>query len=133
MKEFESKSVLKFTCELSRDDVLPFLDVLVQRWQNQYLTSMYRKPTNSGQTLHADSESPTRYKARVIRAFIKRAIRTCSSNNAMHEEFVRVKQLLVNNGYRNRDVDSEIRRQLDQERRNVNSQDMPKNKTHHVY
>ena len=132
IKEFEARSVLKFTYELSTDNVLPFLDVLVERDENEYRTSVYRKPTNLGQTLNAHSECPSRYKTSVIRAFIKRAIRTSSTNKAMHDEFLRVKQLLVNNGYRNKDIDVEDKRQLDQQ-----YNDTPKNNvhetTHHLY
>ena len=50
-----------------------------------------------------------------MRAFVRRTIRTSSTNEAMHQEFTRIKQLLVNNGYWNRDIDTEIRRQLDQQ------------------
>lgn len=133
VREFESKSALKFTYELSKDNVLPFLDVLVERGQNQYLTSVYRKPTNTGQTLNANSECPTRYKTSVIRAFITRAIRASSSYKAMHDEFMRVKQLLVNNGYRNTDVDAEIKRQLNQRHNDVNRTGTKTDTTHHLY
>ena len=132
MNEFESNSVLTFTYELSRDDVLPFLDVLVERGANQYHTSVYRKPTNTGQTLNANSECPSRYKTSVIRAFVKRAIRTCSTNKSMHEEFMRLKQLLVNNGYSNGDIDSEIQRQLDTKYNDTNMQEL-QGTSHHLY
>ncbi|XP_043202155.1 uncharacterized protein LOC122370546 isoform X1 [Amphibalanus amphitrite] len=132
VNEFESNSVLTFTYELSRDDVLPFLDVLVERGANQYHTSVYRKPTNTGQTLNANSECPSRYKTSVIRAFVKRAIRTCSTNKSMHEEFMRLKQLLVNNGYSNGDIDSEIQRQLDTKYNDTNMQEL-QGTSHHLY
>ena len=132
VKELEDRSVLKFTYELSKDNTLPFLDVLVERGEHQYHTSVYHKPTNTTETLNADSECPTRYKTSVVRAFIRRAIRTSSSNKAMHEEFMRVKQLLVNNGYHNKDIDAEIKRQLEQEysgRTKTNTQST----VHHLY
>ena len=132
VNELESKSVLTFTYELSRDNVLPFLDVLVERGENQYHTSVYRKPTNTGQTLSASSECPSRYKASVIRAFVKRAIRTSSTNKAMHDEFLRLKQLLVNNGYSNRDIDTEIYRQLNNQYSD-NSTNESRGTTHHLY
>ena len=114
IQEFETKSVLRFTYELSESNTIPFLDVVVEQRDDRFVTSVYRKPTNTGQTLNADSECPTRYKTSVIRAFIRRATRTSSTYEAMHQEFTRVKQLLINNGYRNRDVDREIRNQLKQ-------------------
>ena len=131
-REFEAKSVLRFTYELSHDNALSFLDVVVERGDNSFITSVYRKPTNTGETLNADSECPTRYKTSVIRAFIRRAIRTSSTHEAMHLEFTRVKQLLVNNGYRNRDVDLEIRRQLDQQYSDP-STTTTNTTTHHLY
>ena len=133
---FEAKSVLKFTHELSHDNVISFLDVKVERGENQFHTSVHRKPTNTGQTLNANSECPSRYKTSVVRAFVKRAIRTSSSNVTMHAEFARIKQLLVNNGYRNRDIDLEVRRQLDQLYRGptLSGQLAPENNvTYHLY
>ena len=50
----------------------------------------------------------------------------------MHEEFLRVKQLLVNNGYRNRDIDAEIERQLDQQYGDKKAADV-QDTTHHLY
>ena len=132
--KFESRSVLKFTYELSKDNVIPFLDVLVERGHNQFHTSVYRKATNTGQTLNAASECPTRYKTSVIRAFVRRAINVSSSHAAMHTEFTRVKQLLVNNGYCNRDIDNEIKHQLDKQHTGNNSnQPSCTDTTHHLY
>ena len=130
--KFESNSVLHFTYELSHDNTISFLDVVVERGDNRFNTSVYRKPTNTGQTLNADSECPTRYKTSVIRSFVRRAIRSCSTNETMHQEFVRTKQLLVNNGYRNRDIDIEIRHQLDQQYSSDNDKH-DKITTHHLY
>ena len=132
IRAFESKSVLRFTYELSQDNVIPFLDVVVERGNDRFITSVYRKPTNTGQTLNADSECPTRYKNSVIRAFVRRAIRTCSTFDLMHQEFTRVKQLLANNGYRNKDVDNEIKRQLDQYYSKPTSTTQT-GTTHHLY
>ena len=134
VRQLEANSVLKFTYELSRDNILPFLDVLVERGEGQYHTSVYRKPTNTTQTLNANSECPTRYKTSVVRAFIRRAIRTCSSHKTMHEEILRVKQLLVNNGYLNTDVDAEVKRQLDLQYSDTTSgSKQDSDTTHHLY
>ena len=50
----------------------------------------------------------------------------------MHEEFARIKQLLVNNGYRNRDNNQEVKHQLDQ-LYGENSPPDPEKATHHLY
>ena len=67
----------------------------------------------SGKCLNGISECPSRYKKSVIRAFIRRAVKVCSSWDLLHVEFTRIKQILVNNGYSNQEIDDEIRTYLD--------------------
>ena len=67
-----------------------------------------------------------------IRAFVKRAIHNCSTHEYMHQEFARIKQLLVNNGYRNKDIDSEIKRQLDHQYNDIKTTGKSKT-THHLF
>ena len=43
---FVECSVLRFTCEFPQENNLPFLDVRVTQNQEQFTTSVYRKPTN---------------------------------------------------------------------------------------
>ena len=101
ISEIEKNSVLKFTYEKHRDNCLPFLDVIVNATPDRYVTSVYVKPTNTGQTLNARSECPSAYKQSVLRAFITRAIKISSTHELMDIELNRGKQLLVNNGYTN--------------------------------
>ena len=123
---FEEKSVLHFTYEMSHDGALPFLDVLVEAKDGRYVTSVYRKPTNAGVTMHAQSECPQRYKQSVVRAFVRRALRICSDYDLLHAEFNRIRQILVNNGYANCEVDREINLLLGN---HLNRQTKPKNES----
>ena len=79
---------------------------------NRYITSVYVKPANTGQTLNAKSECPSTYKQSVLRAFIIRAVKISSTHELMDTELNRVKQLLVNNAYSNTEIDEEINKQL---------------------
>ena len=79
IKKLEANSVLKFTFELSVQNRLPFLDVMVSQDGTKFATSVYRKPTDAGKCLNGKSECPSRYKTSVIRAFIRRAVKNCSS------------------------------------------------------
>ena len=118
----EKNSVLKFTYENQQDNTLAFLDVFVQTTPDKYVTSVYVKPTNTGKTLNAKSECPSKYKNSVLRAFITRSIKTSATYELMDTEFNRVKQLLVNNGFTNTEVDQEIHKQLEKHRqRNTNN------------
>ena len=112
----EAKSVLKFTYETSKDKAIPFLDVKVQVNEDKtFNTSVHRKATDGGNCLNAESECPERYKTSVIRAFVRRAIHHSSTWQALHAELERSRQILVNNGYSNKEVDAEIRKHLDRQ------------------
>ena len=108
----EANSVLRFTSENSIDSTLAFLDVCVTVEEGKFTTSVFRKPTNTGQVMNAKSECPEKYKKSVIKAFVKRTIKVSSSYKLMHSEFTRVRQILVNNGYSNSEIDAEIETQL---------------------
>ena len=105
--------MLKFTTELSVSNRIPFLDLDVNGQGEAFKTKVHRKSTNSGKTTNGESECPKRYHTSVIRAFIRRAIKYCSEWEDVHMELRRSKQILVNNGYSNHDIDQEIRSQID--------------------
>ena len=46
---------LKFTNEIETNNSLPFLDVLVTKSINKFITSVYRKPTFTGRYIHWNS------------------------------------------------------------------------------
>ena len=54
--------VLKFTYKLNLNKKLQFLDVLVNTEYNEFKTTVYRKDTNMGICLNADSEFVDKYK-----------------------------------------------------------------------
>ena len=56
---------------------------------------------------------PQRYKTGVIRTYVRRALKTCSSWDSLDDELKHVKQILVNNNYSNKEIDDEINRALD--------------------
>ena len=112
-QHMESSSVLKFTYELSVQGKIPFLDVAITQCDNKIITDVYRKPTDMGKCINAASECPQRYKTSVIRSYIRRAYKICSSWQLFDAEIRRVKQNLVNNGFSNNLIESEIKIFLD--------------------
>ena len=108
----ERESCLRFTTEISVENRIPFLDIDISQEDGTLKTKVYRKPTNTGRCMNGKSECPTRYKNSVIRSFIQRALKYCSDWNSTHQELQRCKQLLINNGYTNTDVDAEIQKQM---------------------
>ena len=57
---------LKFTNEIETNNSLPFLDVLVTKSDNKFITSVYRKPIFTGQYIHWNSFGPKQRKANLI-------------------------------------------------------------------
>ena len=110
--ELMSISGMNFTIERAVENKLPFLNVLVEKQNGVIKTTVYRKPTDNGKCLNAISECPDRYKLSVIKGFLLRARNLSTDREDMLLEISRSKQILINNGYTNKDVDAEIRKFL---------------------
>ena len=61
---------IKFTLENEPNRKLPILDVLVDRGKNKFNTSVYRKPTFSGQGLSFFSHCSVKFKINCIKALL---------------------------------------------------------------
>ncbi|KAF2348583.1 Reverse transcriptase domain, partial [Trinorchestia longiramus] len=109
---FERNSVLKFTSELGLKNKINFPDVHMEAKGNNYATSVYQKPTNAGIYLHANSETPQRYKDSTIKALIHRTYKISSSWHLFHSSIVKLKQSFINNGYSNTLFDNLLRNYL---------------------
>ena len=107
--KFEAESVLRFTIEHSTNNKLPFLDVMINKCNNEVHTQVYRKKTDLGLCLNAHSECPIRYKESVIKNYLRRAYKICKSWTDFHQEIQLIKQMLVNNNYSNTLVDNNIK------------------------
>ena len=110
---------------------LPFLNVLVEKTNAKLTTRVYRKPTDIGACMNAKGDCPDLYRASVIKGFLYRAKTLCSEKTEMLLEINRSKQILINNGYSNREVDEHIKKFL----KNVDkvNTDMPKTVQHLYY
>ena len=71
-------SSLSFTMEEESNGQLPFLDVLVERGDSSFLTSVYRKPIFTGLYLNWHSFAPKSRKLNLIRCLSYRALNICS-------------------------------------------------------
>ena len=91
---------IQFTCELEKDRVLPFLDVLIHRNQNGSIsTSVFHKPMHTHRYLDFTSHHPIAHKAAVIRTLQCRAMAISSSPSAVNQELSDISKVLVSNGY----------------------------------
>ena len=76
---------LKFTNEIKTNNSLPFLDVLVTKSNNKFITSVYRKPTFTDQYIHWNSFGLKQRKTNLIDTLTHRALKICSKSTLKHE------------------------------------------------
>ena len=88
---------LKFTVEKEQTNSLNFLDVLVEKESAGFLTSIYRKPTFTGQRIRWNSFSTKTRKIYCIKTLVHSALMICSKTK-LGSELDKVKQLLIENG-----------------------------------
>lgn len=109
-EKFQNLSVLNFTYEISVNQKLPFLDVMVESNADNFRTTVYHKPTNHGLCLNANSECTDQYKTSVVINFLNRAYKICSSIGDFDNEIIHIKQMLINNNYSNSFVDNLVKK-----------------------
>jgi len=100
-----------FTHEKEFNHSLPFLDVLVERHDSEFSTSVYRKPTFTGQCLRWNSFSPHKRKINLIGALVHRAFMVCSKGK-LDPELDKICSILLENGYPEHLINSTIKRKL---------------------
>ena len=89
---------LRFTFEKESNLALPFLDVLVEKTLSKFITSIYWKPTFTGQYLCWNSFSPRKRKTNLILTLTHRALAICSPER-LPSELDKNKFILLANGY----------------------------------
>ena len=89
---------LRFTFEKECNRTLPFLDVLVEKNDHEFVTSIYRKPTFTGQYIHWNSFCPMKRKTNLISTLVHRALVICSKST-LENELSNIRSILMNNGY----------------------------------
>ena len=92
---------IQFTHELEEDGVLPFLDVLLRRQEdNKLRMKVYRKKTNSDIYLHWNSFAPAQWKIGTLEGMFRRAYLICSDETDLEEEVAFLSKIFKEvNGY----------------------------------
>jgi len=76
---------------------IPFLDILITKSKERFLTSFYRKPSFTGQYLHFQSSCTKKIKINLIRTLYHRACLICSPE-MLQTETDKIKKTLAGNG-----------------------------------
>ena len=104
---------LKFSFEKEKNSCLPFFDVNVERTVTGFETSVYRKPTFTGQYLRWESFSPTKQKTNLIPTLVHRALMICTKSK-LNEEIKHIKNILLDNAYPESIIDYNISKKIAQ-------------------
>ena len=85
--------------EKEKDNKLPFLDVLITRTEQGFRSSVYRKPTFTGQYLNFNSHHPYTVKKRIVRCLQHWAKIICSDTDEYQEQMISLRHNLHRNNY----------------------------------
>ena len=90
---------ITFTIEKENKGKFPFLDILIDRNNDKITTSIYRKPTHTGQYLHYISNLPKSTKQAIVTCLQNHANVICSNENYLCKEYQQIASILTANGY----------------------------------
>ena len=106
----------RFTFEKECNRTLPFLDVLVEKNDHEFVTSIYRKPTFTGQYIRWNSFCPMKRKTNLISTLVHRALVICSKST-LENELSNIRSILINNGYAEAIINTVMTKKMNQFRR----------------
>ena len=86
---------IQFTIDEFNNNDIHFLDIQI----HSSGTSVYRKPTHTGQYQHISSFSPWSRKVAWIRALVHRAYKICNTEDLLKDELQHIKNFLSWNGF----------------------------------
>ena len=104
---------IKFTTDIEENNSISFLDIKINRDNNRFLTSVYRKPTFSGVFTNFGSYIPLSYRSGLISSFLYGAFKLCSNFEIFHQEIVLLKDIFKRNGYPSNFIDKSVKTFLD--------------------
>ena len=103
----------RFTLEKEKEMCLPFLDAYVERTGIGFETSIYRKPTFTGQYLRWEFFSLLKRKISLISTLVHRALMICTKRR-LNEEIERIKNILLDSGYPKNVINAQIIKKIAQ-------------------
>ena len=99
VRRLQNNSVLKFTTDFMINNSFHFLDIKIVIENNNFLTSVYTKPTDKGSYSKYSSHTLDSYKKSTVKTLINRAVKYSHSWEEFHAETHRLTQLFINNEY----------------------------------
>ena len=78
---------IRFTMELENENKLAFLDLLIEKGNNKFESSVFRKKTFSGLGISFFSYCSHKFKINAIKTLLHRAFHLCSTYQYLDNEF----------------------------------------------
>ena len=100
---------LKSISEAENDNSFSFLDIKITRHNQQFKTSVYRKPTFSGVFTHYESYVDQTYKKSLIDTLLFWCFSVCSDYTSFHLEVEKLREILKKNSYPSGIIEQSIR------------------------
>ena len=97
--------------EKEANQTLPVLDVKIEHKNGQFFTSIYRKPTFTGQYIRWDSFGPSKRINKLIGTLVHRALVICSKSK-LQQEVDSIRSILRQNGYPEVIINSTISKKI---------------------
>ena len=104
---------LKFTFEKEKGKCLPFLDIYFERTDIDFETSVYRKPTFTGQYLLWESFSPLKREISLISTFLHRVLMICTKRK-LNKVIEWIKKILMDNAHPKSVFNAQIAKEIAQ-------------------
>ena len=104
---------LRFAFEKECNRTLPFLNFLVEKNDHEFVTSIYRKSTFTGQCIRWSSFCPTKRKTNLISTLFHRAPVICLEST-LQNELSNICTILINNGYPEAVINTVITKNMNQ-------------------
>jgi len=103
---------ITFTREMESNSTLSFLDVLVKRNNNVFITSLYRKATFTGLGTNFFSFCQSLFKFNAVKTLIYRAWHINSSFKGFHDEILFLTNYFTSNCFPKKTISLEVRKFL---------------------
>ena len=100
---------IKFTTEKENDKALPFLDIFIQNTELGIITSVYKKPTNSGLLTNFDSFVCFKYKIGLIKTLFDRIFKINNKWKGFNENLCEMKETLQKNNFPSKLIDENVK------------------------
>lgn len=105
---------IKFTVEKEKESSINFLDLSINRGNNEFSFNIYRKPTFTDTTIPQHSVHPISHKLSSYRSMIHRAFTIPLDDNTRTIELNTIKQIATNNGFKLNTIQSLINKKQKQ-------------------